>query len=107
MGNKSLCKRKYDRTQDNTRQIEQRKELYRRKKQERANIDEINDDNANRDFRHEEVQPCMHTDMVIKHTTHWDCIQKVQNSKYRIQIKNIVNNIIDCNYNLMFFKKHK
>jgi hypothetical protein len=41
------------------------------------------------------------------HDTHWDCIQKVQNSKYRIQIKNIVNNIIDCNYNLMFFKKHK
>jgi hypothetical protein len=44
MGNKSLRKRKYDRTRDDTRQIEQRKELYRRKKQEHANIEEINDD---------------------------------------------------------------
>jgi hypothetical protein len=39
MGNKSLHKRKYDRTRDDTRQIEQRKELYRIKKQERANIE--------------------------------------------------------------------
>jgi hypothetical protein len=31
MGNKSLRKRKYDRTQDDTRQIEQRKELYKKK----------------------------------------------------------------------------
>jgi hypothetical protein len=31
MGNKSLHKRKYDRTRDDTRQIEQRKELYQRK----------------------------------------------------------------------------
>jgi hypothetical protein len=107
MGNKSLRKRKYDRTRDDTCQIEQRKDLYRRKKQERANIEEINDDNVNIDFQQEEVQPGMHTDMMIKHMTHWDCIHKVQNSKYRIQIKNIVNNIIDCNYNLMFFKKHK
>jgi hypothetical protein len=60
MGNKSLRKRKYDRTQDDTRQIEQRKELYRRKKQEHVNIEEINDDNVNRDFRQEEVQPGMH-----------------------------------------------
>ena len=97
MGNKSLRKRKYDRTRDDTRQIEQRKELYRRKKQERVNIEEINDDNVNRDFRQEEVQPGMHADMMIKYTTHWDCIQKVQNSKYRILIKNILNNIIDCN----------
>ena len=50
MGNKSLRKKKYDRTRDDTHQIEQRKELYRRKKQERANIEEINDDNVNRDF---------------------------------------------------------
>ena len=50
MGNKSLRTRKYDRTRDDTRQIEQRKELYWRKKQERANIEEINDDNVNRDF---------------------------------------------------------
>jgi hypothetical protein len=50
MGNKSLCKRKYDRTRDDTGQIEQRKELYRRMKQEHANIEEINDDNVNRDF---------------------------------------------------------
>jgi hypothetical protein len=70
MGNKSLRKRKYDRTRDDTRQIEQRKELYQRKKQERANIEEINDDNANRDFRQEEVQPGMHANMMIKHTVH-------------------------------------
>jgi hypothetical protein len=72
MGNKSLRKRKYDRTQDDTRQIEQRKDLYRIKKQEHANIEEINDDNVNRDFRQEEVQPGMHADMMIKHTTHID-----------------------------------
>jgi hypothetical protein len=74
MGNKSLRKRKYDRTRDDTRQIEQRKELYRKKKQERANIEEINDDNINRDFRQEEVQPGMHADMMIKHTTHIDSL---------------------------------
>jgi hypothetical protein len=72
MGNKSLRKRKYDRTRVDTRQIEQRKELYKKKKQERANIEEINDDNVNRDFRQEEVQPGMHADMMIKHTTHID-----------------------------------
>ena len=72
MGNKSLHKRKYDRTRDDTRQIEQRKEFYRRKKQERVNIEEINDDNVNRDFRQEEVQTGMHVDMMIKHTTHID-----------------------------------
>jgi hypothetical protein len=107
MGNKILRKRKYDRTRDDTCQIEKRKDIYQRKKQEHANIEEINDDNVNRDFRQEEVQSGMHTDMMIKHTAHWDCIQKVQNSKYIIQIKNIVNHIIDYNYNLMFLKKHK
>ena len=72
MGNKSLCKRKFDRTRYETHHNEQRKELYQRKKQERANIEEINDDNVNRDFRQEEVQPGMHADMMIKHTTHID-----------------------------------
>jgi hypothetical protein len=72
MGNKSLHKRKYDRTRDDTLQIEQRKELYRRKKQEHANIDEINDDNVNRDFRQEEVQLGMHAGTMIKNTTHID-----------------------------------
>jgi hypothetical protein len=72
MGNKSLRRRKYDRTRDDTRQIKQRKELYKKKKQERANIEEINDDNVNRDFRQEEVQPGMHADMMIKHTTNID-----------------------------------
>ena len=70
MGKKSLRKRKYDHTRDDTHQIEQRKELYQRKKQERANIEELNDDNVNRYFRQEEVQPGMHADMIIKHTTH-------------------------------------
>jgi hypothetical protein len=74
MGNKSLRKRKYERTRDDTRQIEQRKEIYRRKKQEHANIEEINDDNVNRDFQQEEVQPGMHPDMMIKHTTHIDSL---------------------------------
>ena len=50
MGNKSFRKRKYDRTRDDTHQIEQRKELYRRRKQKRANIEETNDDNVNSDF---------------------------------------------------------
>jgi hypothetical protein len=72
MGKKSLRKRKYDRTRDDTRQIEQRKELYRRKKQECTNIEEINNDNVNRDFRQEEFQPGMHAYMMIKHTTHID-----------------------------------
>jgi hypothetical protein len=38
MGNKSLRKRKYDRTRDDTRQIEQRKELYRKKKNKNVRI---------------------------------------------------------------------
>jgi hypothetical protein len=48
------------------------KSFIKKKKQERANIEEINDDNVNRDFRQEEVQPGMHADMMIKHTTHID-----------------------------------
>jgi hypothetical protein len=89
MGNKSLRKRKYDRTRDDTRQIEQRKELYRRKKQERANIEEINDDNVNRDFRQEEVQPGMHADMMIKHTTHIGTVfrkYKIQSIEFKLKI---------------------
>ena len=53
MGNKILRKRKYDRTQDDTRQKEQRKELYWRKKRERAHIEERNDDNVNSDIQQE------------------------------------------------------
>jgi hypothetical protein len=89
MGNKSLCKRKYDRTRDDTRQIDQRKELYRRKKQERANIDEINDDNVNRDFRQEEFQPGMHAHMMIEHTTHIGTIfrkYKIQSIEFKLKI---------------------
>jgi hypothetical protein len=81
MGNKSLRKRKYERTRDDTRQIEQRKELYWRKKQERANIEERNNDNVNRHFRQEEVQPNMHTHMMIEHTTHIGTVFR----KYKIQ----------------------
>ena len=39
MGNKSLRKRKFDHTRNDTRQNEQRKENYWRKKRERANIE--------------------------------------------------------------------
>ena len=81
MGNKSLNKIKYDHTQDDTRQIEQRKELYRRKKWEHANIQEIIDDNVNRDFRQEEVQIGMHAYMMIEHMTHIGIVFR----KYRIQ----------------------
>ena len=64
MGNKSLHKRKFDRTQDETHQYnEQRKENYWRKKQECENIRERNDDDVNRYFQQEEVQPgiCTYT----------------------------------------------
>ena len=81
MGNKSLCKRKFGRTRDDTRQIKQRKELYQRKKQEHANIDERNDDNVNRYFQQEEVQPSMHAHMMIEHMTHIGTIFR----NYRIQ----------------------
>jgi hypothetical protein len=81
MVNKSLCKKKYDRTRDDTRQIEQRKELYQRKKQECENIQETNDDNVNRDFPQEEVQLGMHAHMMIEHTTHIGTVLR----KYRIQ----------------------
>jgi hypothetical protein len=89
MGNKSLCKRKYDRTRDDTRQIEQRKELYWRKRQERVNIEEINEDNVNRDFQQEEVQPGMHAGMMIKHTTHIGTVfrkYKIQSIEFKLKI---------------------
>jgi hypothetical protein len=89
MENKSLCKRKYDRTRDDTRQIEQRKDLYRRKKQERANIEEINDDNINRYFRQEEVQLGMHENMMIQHTTHIGTVfrkYKIQSIEFKLKI---------------------
>ena len=89
MGNKSLRKRKYDRTWDDTRQIEQRKEIYWRKKEECANIEEINDDNVNRDFRQEEVQPGMHVDMMIKNTAHIETVfrkYKIQSIEFKLKI---------------------
>jgi hypothetical protein len=51
MGNKSLCNRKFDHTQDKTCHNEQRKEYYWRKKQEHENIEERNNDDVNRDFQ--------------------------------------------------------
>ena len=89
MGNKSLRKRKFDRTRDDTHQIEQRKEIYWRKKQERANIEERNDDNANRYFRQEEVQPGMHAHMMIEHTTHIGTVfrkYKIQSIEFKLKI---------------------
>jgi flagellar biosynthesis GTPase FlhF len=82
MGNKNLHKRKLDRTRDDTRQNEQRKEHYWRKKREHANIEERNDDNVNRDFQQQEVQPGMHAHMMMEHMTHIGTIFR----KYRIQI---------------------
>jgi hypothetical protein len=65
MVNKILCKRKYDRTRDETRHNEQAKECYWRKKRERENIEGRNNDDVNRDLhpdsQQEEVQPGMHT----------------------------------------------
>ena len=89
MGNKSLCKRKIDRTRDDIHQIEQRKELYQRKKQEHANIQEINNDNFNRDFWQEEVQPGMHAHMMIEHTTHIGTVfrkYKIQSIEFKLKI---------------------
>ena len=51
-----MCKRKFDRTRDETHYNDQRKENYWRNKREHANIEERNDDNVNRDFQQEEVQ---------------------------------------------------
>jgi hypothetical protein len=59
-----LCKRKYDRTRDETPHKEQAKERYWRKKRERKNIEGSNNDDVNRDLHldfQQEVQPIMHT----------------------------------------------
>jgi hypothetical protein len=93
MGNKSLCKRKFDRTRDETHHNEQRKEHYWRNKRERANIEERNDDDVNRDFQQEEVQPGMHAHIVY-----------IKSIEFKFKL---LFNIIDCNSDLMFFKKHK
>jgi hypothetical protein len=61
MGNISGRERKFDHTQDETRLKEERKEIYWRNKQEHENIEERNDDDVNRYFQQEEVQPGMHT----------------------------------------------
>ena len=83
MGNKSLQKRKFDRTRDDSLHNKQRKENYWRKKREFANIEEKNDDNVHRDFQQEEFQPGMHAHIVY--------IKSIE-FKYKIFF-----NIIDCN----------
>ena len=93
MGNKGLCKIKFDHTRYKTHHNKQRKEHYWRNKQERANIEERNNDNVNRYFQQEEVQTGMHA-----HIVH------LQNVEFKFKL---LFNIIDCNSNLMFFKKHK
>ena len=93
MGNTSFCNRKFDLTRDETHHNEKRKEHYWRNKRERANIEERNGDNVNRDFQQEEVQPGMHAHIVY-----------IKSIEFKFKI---LFNIIDCNYNLMFFKKHK
>jgi hypothetical protein len=93
MGNKSLRKRKFDCTQDETHHNDQRKENYWRNKREHANIEERNDDNVNRYFQQEEVQPGMHAHIVY-----------IKSIEFKFKI---LFNIIDYNYDLMFFKKHK
>jgi hypothetical protein len=93
MGNKSLRKRKFDRTRDDTCQIKQRKEFYWRKKHKRANIDERNDNNVNRDFRQEEVQLGMHLHMMIEHTTHIGTVSrnyKIQSIEFKFKILEII-----------------
>jgi hypothetical protein len=93
MGNKSLRKRKFDRTRDETLHNDQRKEHYWRNKRERENIEERDDDNVNRDFQQEEVQLGMHAHIVY--------IKSIE-FKFKILFY-----IIDCNYDLIFFKKNK
>ena len=93
MGNKSLRKRKFDLTWDETHHNDQNKEHYWRNKWECANIEEITDDNVNIDFQQEEVQPGMHAHIVY-----------IKSIEFKF---NLLFNIIDCNSDLMFFKKHK
>jgi hypothetical protein len=64
MGIKSLHKRKFYRTRDKTHHNEQMKEHYWKKKREHENIEERNNDDVNRDFQQEEVQPGTHVHIV-------------------------------------------
>ena len=64
MGKKKLRKRKFDHTRDETHHNEQRKDPYWINKQDHANIEERNDDNVNRYFQREELQPGMHAHIV-------------------------------------------
>jgi hypothetical protein len=93
MGNICLRKRKFDRIRHETHPNDQRKEHYWRNKRECANIEEWNDDNVNRYFQQEEVQPGMHAHVIY-----------IKSIEFKFKI---LFNIIDCNYNLMFLKKHK
>ena len=93
MRNKSLHKRKFDHNWDEIHHIEQRKEHYWRNKRERENIEERNDDNVNRYFQQAEVQPGMHAHIVY-----------IKSIEFKFKI---LFNIIDSDYDLMFFKKQK
>ena len=84
-----MRKIKFDRTRDDTCQNEQKKEHYWRKKWERAYIEERNDDNVNRDFQQEEVQPGMHAHMMIEHTTHIGIVLRmyiIQSIEFKFKI---------------------
>jgi hypothetical protein len=48
---------------------------------------------VNRDFQQEEVQPCMHVHIVY-----------IKSIEFKFTL---LFNIIDCNLDLMFYKKHK
>ena len=91
MGNKILRKTKFDCTWDETHHKDQRKEHYWRNKWKRANIEERNNDDVNRDFQQEEVQLGMHAHIVY--------IKSIE-----IKFK-LLFNIIDCNLDWMFFQK--
>jgi hypothetical protein len=93
MGNKSLRKKKIDRTRDKTHHNKQRKEHHWRNKQECVNIEERNDDDVNKYFQQEEVQLGMHAHIVY-----------IKSIEFKFKL---LFNIIDCNSDLMFFKKHK
>jgi hypothetical protein len=56
MGNKRKRKRKFDHTRGDTCHNELSKEYYRRKKQERANIEGTSDDNVIRDLHLDDQQ---------------------------------------------------
>ena len=93
MGNKIFCKRKFDHTQDKTHHNEQRKEHDWRNKRGCAHIVKINDNDVNRCFQQQEVQPDMHAHIVY-----------IKSIEFKFKL---LFNIIDCNLNLIFFKKTK